>query len=706
MRSATIALLIALAGLAAGPLRADCSPPVMTAVPGEEGGERQMIRAFFDFMLCNARQARDDPDRLRFPGDREMHDSVIAYLEAEIALLDRPMPLPSLDRRQAASAHNGNSARLSEWSRYGGLVQELELYRACRALGGDCDTFTEIESLRASGVDPEAEAARIARELRLTAPEPWFTLSHAFVMAGAQRERLDAAEREVRVAREAYGEALDAWDRGSHDEARRVQDAEAAVIAARHALLDAERQLGAGVSVADPAGGLAAAGAHATATLTLIEAEARAEALRAEAAARVEALDAGVSAAAQRLAAAAGALNRSIRDDRVQVRAIRAPNTLLTLVTPEEKETVRRAIDALDAEIAERRGRIEGLRRDWQAARAAHGAAVADSTEAGRDRLLASYASIMVQYYVELGAFVGDVARAGMTGGPGAALVEEARLIGLNALFPPTWYGVETPGVDAAMGGEEVEVGLPDPDVAAATQAVKEIASMPARALIRLEGEALARTAADEAASLMSVSPDAASWGRFARQEARALRTTRVLGRGLNRAGLRALARTMLSDAGQAVLAEATKEGLKIAASRLIESGAAEEMLVAELALRGTHQAKRAAGIAYQRNLDAIAVLRARRDRLSGLLGTGDLLAEAPGPFYPLPGTRFEVDLVPGTVSDVSRLDMALRLGPVTLERDAGTTAPVWVVPEDAVFDLNLPADLTLWVTIGGTTER
>ena len=143
-----------------------------------------------------------------------------------------------------------------------------------------------------------------------------------------------------------------------------------------------------------------------------------------------------------------------------------------------------------------------------------------------------------------------------------------------------------------------------------------------------------------------------------------------------------------------------TKEALKKVAAELIEGGALQDYMAAQLGVHEAAAAFQSAGNLYWINEDKIAEARGTRDGLRARQVTGDMVVEKSNAFFPVPGYRFSIVLHSDSIDDPRQFQADVELQGVKLTRDPGTTALVWIIPEGAKFGLDLNEELIFRIEV------
>ena len=161
------------------------------------------------YQLCALEAFANNPKRVRFPGEDKMLASYRAAHKQTIRMLKARASFPGDGRVLSRSQANTELQRSGR--DYALFYQFSEgLYWSENCGETNCPQRDDLEAFAASlGVDPRAEAARIAREGRGVAMEPWFLLG----LLKIERKSTDVTGQSLKSAFEAalfaHEQALD-----------------------------------------------------------------------------------------------------------------------------------------------------------------------------------------------------------------------------------------------------------------------------------------------------------------------------------------------------------------------------------------------------------------------------------------------------------------------------------------------------------------
>lgn len=382
----------------------------------------------------------------------------------------------------------------------------------------------------------------------------------------------------------------------------------------------------------------------------------------------------------------------------------------------DEQEKFQAHLDALRREIRARKADLHDLNVKRGEARVAMLQA-GDAANAANIKLSnTGFASYMAQATIEIGFAAKDLAKAAEAG-PAVFFAEATRQIVLNTAFPPSYYDAASHTLSeyalnqpAPRAAELVDIHEHVTVHPAAKNVGKRFAAMPFNVVLKELEEAALKTRVDAArGSYMWAAVDAAPakqanllkyvWA----QEGKLAEVTQELAEMTGRAGKKAFAAHAAvkfgSDLAKGIAKEAVKKGL----AELIEGGALEDYMLAQLELAQAVARFKHAGNLYWANHDALVILEAMLDGLERRQAKiGSLVDTRNDSFYVEEGYRIQVDIAGGSQADVSGLKGTLTLGGVPLERDELTTALVWTIPKAALdlFDLDQPERLPLVLTV------
>jgi hypothetical protein len=432
---------------------------------------------------------------------------------------------------------------------------------------------------------------------------------------------------------------------------------------------------------------------------------------------RIESTSTHLATAAQARQSARDALAKWMDNLRLlRVTGITTEHAKFIEADAEEQAKFQTHLDALRREIRARKAEVHDMNVRRGEARVAMLQA-GDAANAANIKLSdTGFVSYMAQATIEVGFAAKDLAKAAEAG-PATFFAEATRQIVLNTAFPPSYYDATSHTLS------EYALGQPAPRAAelvdlhehvtlhpAAKNVGKRFAAMPFNVVLKELEEAALKTRVDAArGSYMWAAVDAAPakqanllkyvWD----QEDKLAKVTKELADMTGRAGKKAFAAHAAlkfgSDLAKGIAKEAVKKGL----AELIEGGALEDYMLAQLDLAQTVARFKHAGNLYWANQGSLVILEAMLDGLERRqIEIGLLVDTRNDSFYVEKEYRIQLDIAGDNQADLSRLKGTLTLGGVPLKRDELTTALVWTIPKSALdrFDLNQPERLPLVLTV------
>ena len=384
--------------------------------------------------------------------------------------------------------------------------------------------------------------------------------------------------------------------------------------------------------------------------------------------------------------------------------------------TEEERQKLQSHIDRIRAEIRERQEIARDLNDKRGSARLAMleaGEAANDANNRLRDR---GAISLIAQAELEIMFAAYDLVKSAK-GGPAAVLAEASRQLVMTAAFPPSYYDATKRKLSdyslyhsAPRATELVDL---DAHLTGAPE-VKELRKywqgLPFKVVIKSLEEKAGKSAIESAAdSYLFAAADLPQANQTAllksiwKREEELASVSKELAAMSGQAGKSAMVAHASKKFVEGLAKSIAKEAVKKGIAELVEGGALETYMEAQLKLAEAVAAFQHAGGLYWANQDALTVLEGMLDGLEAReVNLGPLVDERNDAFYVDAGYKIRIEIKKPANVEQSQLVGTLTLGGVELKRDTGTTDLVWTVPKDAVekFDHDKPEGLALVMTV------
>lgn len=668
-----------------------------TADPLTREGQAELYR----YQHCGILAFRDNPNRTAFDGEAALIKSAANWYSSMASLTGRQVPLPPADAWTSwREDHPQFEAQQLNLMLYRELSFELALTEFERQFLAPAS-----QHIREQGQDPATEAARIALGTRLDPVVPWFAVTEAQitgsgsdVIEAARRRFVEAERDQVRAA-----DALRQAARSDYSVLRRafdlIQQHEASY---RRALTALE---GADVDSPDTWVTFERVSAHHT---EVVEARLAYEAARQRHYEMLQPFTQRLNAAIEEHNAAQAAwVEAAAGRGAGIIERITGPTSEYTAFTADEIRRAQQLLPGLERELAERRADVPVLEAHWDNSKQNFANAVQVLTRRTENASTRAWVSTFAQLYIETGFATIDLVRAFGQGGPGGLLVEIIQQNSLRHMFPPAIYHVSHGRLQSDENGENTEIAeepelmLPGMGETFISQGAREGSNIIARRALRMEEQAAAQLERREIRSLLDAAGESVSVNALRRRERAAQIIVSNTMEGLGQLGIRAMARTMLADAGVSLAQEALKEGAKLAIARVIEMPEAQALLEAELYTRQMFNVRRQREALMEDNQRAIERLATRIANLRYIITQGAMhvTAEEPQSFFADSRAEFQLHLAPGARLPEG-FNPTVRLGDVTLVRDQFSTDFVYHIPGDAEFPTDGTGYLPLTVEL------
>lgn len=698
-------------------------PAGMSSVP--DSGEE--LRAFMikkaQYILCTTATLEDRSFRVNFPGQKQLIENYAAHHQSELDLWTSRKSVPTLKQiREAISSRKTTDGQTVFGKAMANFALHLNISEALFWEGQQIPS-PYLDDMRAKGIDPSSHAAELALSTTIPEPDAWFTIGWASI----DRTKKDLEETKIK---QGFKDAVAAHERAIGDlaaEKRRMAmvlgERQRFVKESAEHLSKIDREIaGLGARGVDVPELLAKRGIDAilrhesdlknfknyadefVRTIDQIEK-------------RIEKTRDGMVKPSERYMRYLDGLGGTIL--RVE--------TEQAVLEPTDVEGLRKIQNLIKSAYEEVSARSKNKQKLMEARRTANKAleaAVADANDASDDLALRGALSVAYQFMIEVQASAANLALASR-GGPGGVLAEAVGQIATNvaggskyvvggvALAGPSYYDAtglfrDIPQLkqEDAIENDSPAYTFEDGENSIKTIVARETMALPYRTLVAMATAAETANASGAHRSLLQslaaegLTPNDGLLRQMAKKDMASREAAQKLGEAIGKAGFKGVVKSILAEAGQNIAKELTKEGFKRAAAEVIEGGALVDYAAAQMAVSEAYARMMIAGDAYWENEAAIETLLVFIKSLTERQHLGEMQATKNDAFYPLPGYRFVISLVPGSIPNTNRFDADVYLHGVKLWRDQNSTQLAWKIPEDAKFGKDLPETLTLRIEI------
>lgn len=688
---------------------------------GEELRKYMIVKA--QYILCTANNISANKSRVSFPGQRELIENYAKFYRSELKLWTSRKSVPTLKQIREAFSSSKSADGQSD---YGKAVTNFALHlNISEALFWEGQQIPSpyLDDMRAKGIDPPSRAAELARDTIFPDPPSWFTIGWASI----DRTKKDLEEIKIKKA---FEDAVAAHERAKADLAAEQKRMATVLDERQEFIRESAKQL----SEIDRR--IADLGARGDDIPKVLNTD------RNDAIARHEADLKNYTNYADEFVRKIEQIEQRIENTRAEMigpsdRYMRyldgLGGTILKVETeqavlePTDIEGLRKIQNLLENtydEISARSKNKKKLMDGRRAANKALEAAVADANSAADDLALKGALSVAYQYMIEVQASAVNLALAAR-GGPGGVLAEAVGQIATNvaggskyvvggvALAGPSYYDAtglfrDVPKIarDAGTEDEAPLYTFEDGENSFKSVVARETMAVPYRTLVKMATAVQTAKASGQHRSLLQslasegLTPNNSLLRQMAAKDTATRVAAQELGQAIGKAGFRGIAKSILADAAENIAKELTKEGFKRAAAEVVEGGALVEYAASQMAVSEAYARMIVAGNEYWDNEAAIESLLGFANSLTERQHLGEMQATKNDAFFPLPGYRFVVSLVPGSIPNTKKFDADVFLHGVKLQRDQTSTEFAWKVPDGAVFGNGLPEALTLKVEI------
>lgn len=400
----------------------------------------------------------------------------------------------------------------------------------------------------------------------------------------------------------------------------------------------------------------------------------------------------------------------------MQVTGVKTKHATFVEATEDELKRFQKHLDAMRLELRKRQAEVRDLNVKRGDARVKMLLAGDNAHDANIALKNLGFVSILAQASLEL-AFAGYDLAESIKLGPWGVFVEGTKQMVMGSAFPPSYYDATSHTLSeyalrdsAPRAAEVVDLDERTSLAQVAKSLQKRVSTTPFKVILKSLDESAGKAAVEAARdsymwTAIGTSKETqaellkAAWNH----ESRLAEVTEEIATMTGKSGKKAFAlhnaKKISSDLVKSIAKEAVKKGI----AEVVEGGALEDYMLAQLELAQAVARFKHAGNLYWANQDALLILGGMLDGLELRRAEISLLVDEKNEaFYVETDYRVELDIVGQEDTEVAKLRGTLTLGGVLLERDNRGTTLAWKVPWNAVekFDHSQPESLPLVLTI------